>query len=209
MTEQTLHRSPHADFDAESVEQPGSEDFIPSVGIQSEPESSGVSAVSEPSVTKIVGWGSESDGADIDYVPVSPWAPIALCMGLLGLTGFIGYFGLYVAFFGIFVGIGAIIQIRSSGEFVKGTWMATLGLILSICSFSLGAAKMSYDYKHEVPEGYLRVHFPKDVAETYLQSSTFENQEKSLGKYVNQALKPDADDLISFLEDKFEFVMIV
>ena len=24
---------------------------------------------------------------------------------------------------------------------------------------------MSYDYKHEVPEGYLRVHFPKEVAE--------------------------------------------
>jgi len=165
MTEQTLQRSEQADFDAESFEQTGSEDFTPAVGIHGGPESSGVSTVNEPSVTKVVGWGSESDGAEIDYVPVSPWAPIALCMGLLGLTGFIGYFGLYVAFFGIFIGIGAIIQIRSSGGFVKGTWMATLGLMLSICSFSLGAAKMSYDYKHEVPEGYLRVHFPKDVAE--------------------------------------------
>lgn len=45
---------------------------------------------------------------------------------------------------------------------------------------------------------------PKDVAELYLSGgATFENQEKALGKYINQSLKPDADDLISFLETKF------
>ncbi len=159
MTEQTLRRNLQADLNA------GSEEHPLGNAIQNTSESHGVSSVNELSDTKVIGWGSESDVADIDYVPVSPWAPIALCMGLLGLTGFIGYFGLYVAFFGIFVGIGAISQIRSSGGFVKGTWMAALGLVLSICSFSLGSAKMSYDYQHEVPEGYQRVNFPKDVAE--------------------------------------------
>ena len=64
-------------------------------------------------------WGEASDGEDFDYVPVSPWAPIALCLGLLGLTGFIGIFGLYVAFFGIFIGIAAISRIRASAGFVK------------------------------------------------------------------------------------------
>lgn len=45
---------------------------------------------------------------------------------------------------------------------------------------------------------------PKDVAELYLNGgATFENQEKALGKYINQSLKPDADDLISYLESKF------
>ncbi len=149
MTEQTLELPLQADLDASAVQQ----------------NTSGANTVNESTGTSAVNWGSSSDGEDVDYVPVSPWAPIALCMGLLGLTGFIGYFGLYVAFFGIFVGIGAINQIRSSGGFVKGTWMATVGLVLSICSFSLGSAKMSYDYKHEVPVGYLRVNFPKDVAE--------------------------------------------
>lgn len=149
MAEQTLERSYETDLDASVVV----------------PTTSGAGSVSESSVTNAVGWGSASDGEDLDYVPVSPWAPISLCMGLLGLTGFIGYFGLYVAFFGIFVGIGAIKQIRSSGGFVKGTWMAAAGLVLSICSFGLGSAKMSYDYKHEVPEGYRRVNFQKDVAE--------------------------------------------
>lgn len=111
------------------------------------------------------GWSQTSESEEFDYVPVSPWAPISLCMGFLGLTGFIGYFGLYVAFFGIFVGIGGILQIRAAGGFVKGTWMAAFGLLLSICSFGLGSAKMYYNFQHEVPEGYLRVNFPKDVAE--------------------------------------------
>ena len=149
MTEQTLERPSQADLDTSHFQQ----------------NTSGVSPVSESTASNAVNWGTSSDGEDLDYVPVSPWAPIALCMGLLGLTGFLGFFGLYVAFFGIFVGVGAIKQIRSSAGFVKGTWMATVGLVLSICSFGLGSAKMSYDYKHEVPEGYQRVNFPKDVAE--------------------------------------------
>ena len=92
-------------------------------------------------------WGEVSDGEDFDYVPVSPWAPIALCLGLLGLTGFIGIFGLYVAFFGIFIGIAAV------------------GLVLSVASFALGSAKMAHAYSTEVPDGFKRVNFPKDIAE--------------------------------------------
>ena len=111
MTEQTLERPSVADLDTTPVQL----------------NTSGVSELNESAESKAVSWGSSSDGEDVDYVPVSPWAPIALSMGLLGLTGFIGYFGLYVAFFGIFVGIGAINQIRSAGGFVKGTWMATAG----------------------------------------------------------------------------------
>lgn len=110
-------------------------------------------------------WGEASDGTDFDYVPVSPWAPIALCLGLLGLTGFIGIFGLYVAFFGIFIGIAAISRIRASAGFVKGTGIAAVGLVLSVASFALGSAKMAHAYSTEVPDGFKRVNFPKDIAE--------------------------------------------
>jgi hypothetical protein len=120
-----------------------------------------------PSSAALTGgaWGEASDGEDFDYIPVSPWAPIALALGLLGLTGFMGIFGLYVAFFGIFIGIAAITRIRASGGFVKGTGLAVVGLILSIASFVLGSAKMAHAYSTEVPDGFLRVNFPKDVAE--------------------------------------------
>ena len=165
MTEHTLERCSKTKADVSTVCNTTSALLRAGVGLGNQSSMNGVTSVNETSVSHAVAWGSTSDGEDVDYVPVSPWAPIALCMGMLGLTGFIGYFGLYVAFFGIFVGIGAIKQIRSSGGFVKGTWMATLGLMLSICSFGLGSAKMSYDYQHEVPEGYQRVNFQKDVAE--------------------------------------------
>lgn len=110
-------------------------------------------------------WGESSEGEDFDYIPISPWAPIALSLGLLGLTGFIGIFGLYVAFFGIFIGIAAITRIRASAGSVKGTGMAALGLVMSLASFTLGSAKMAHAYSTEVPEGFARVTFPKDIAD--------------------------------------------
>ena len=165
MAEQTIEQRYQKNTDASAVHETTSAACLPGISVQDASSVNGATALNETSVGNAVGWGTTSDGEDLDYVPVSPWAPISLCMGLLGLTGFIGYFGLYVAFFGIFVGVGAVKQIRSSGGFVKGTWMAMLGLVLSICSFCLGSAKMSYDYQHEVPEGYQRVNFQKDVAE--------------------------------------------
>ena len=165
MAEQTIEQRYQKNTDASAVHETTSAASLPGISVQDASSVNGATALNEASVGNAVGWGTTSDGEDLDYVPVSPWAPISLCMGLLGLTGFIGYFGLYVAFFGIFVGVGAVKQIRSSGGFVKGTWMAMLGLVLSICSFCLGSAKMSYDYQHEVPEGYQRVNFQKDVAE--------------------------------------------
>ncbi len=110
-------------------------------------------------------WGASSEGEDFDYIPVSPWAPIALSLGVFGLTGFIGVFGLYVAFFGIFIGIAAVTRIRASAGFVKGAGLAVTGLVLSVASFGLGSAKMAHAYSTEVPEGYQRVNFPKDIAE--------------------------------------------
>ncbi|RLT11547.1 MAG: hypothetical protein DWI22_01275 [Planctomycetota bacterium] len=165
MTKQTLEQEYQKKSDGSIVHETAPVASQPSLKFQDPSSVNGAALVNESSVSKSIGWGSTFNADDSDYVPVSPWAPIALCMGLLGLTGFIGYFGLYVAFFGIFIGIGAVKQIRASGGFVKGTWMAMLGLVLSICNFCLGSAKMSYDYQHEVPAGYQRVNFQKDVAE--------------------------------------------
>jgi hypothetical protein len=107
---------------------------------------------------------SEADG-EFDYIPVSPWAPIALVMGGLSLTGFMGFFGLYVAAFSIFVGCAAVMRIRSGGGTVKGMWMACAGLILSTISLTGGSVKMAHAWSTEVPEGYRRVHFPSEIAD--------------------------------------------
>ena len=112
-----------------------------------------------------IGWGDTSGAGEFDYIPVTPWAPIALALGLIGLTGFIGVFGLYVAYFGIFIGLAAIAKIRASDGAVKGSWMAVTGLVLSLASASLGSAKMYHAYRTEVPDGYKRVSFQKEVCE--------------------------------------------
>jgi hypothetical protein len=111
-----------------------------------------------------VSWTSDV-GEDFDYIPISPWAPLALCLGLLSLTGFIGLFGLYVAAFGIFIGLAAFFRIRGAAGAVKGTGMSAIGLVLSVASLVLGSAKMAHAYSTEVPEGYVRVNFPKEIAE--------------------------------------------
>jgi len=164
MAEQTLDRPSQAENDTGTVPRGTVRENASEVTPAQDERDKGT-AVNSTISNQSVGWGEEGDAGEFDYIPVSPWAPIALCMGLLGLTGFIGYFGLYVAFFGIFVGIGGLMQIRAAGGLAKGSLMATFGLVLSICSFGLGSAKMYYNFQHEVPEGYLRVNFPKDVAE--------------------------------------------
>jgi len=120
---------------------------------------------SVPTSGDTVRWGNTAVDESFDYIPVSPWAPIALCFGLMGLTGFLGIFGLYVAFFGIFVGIAAVLRVRAAAGEVKGTGIAILGLTLSVACFVLGTVKMAHAYSTEVPDGFQRVNFPKDIAE--------------------------------------------
>ncbi len=120
---------------------------------------------SDARAAELTGWGADVIDDDFEYVPVSPWAPAALVMGLLSLTGFMGLFGLYIAAFSTFLGFAAVSRIRAAGGEVKGRVTAVLGLALAILSLSLGSAKQVYAYSNEVPDGYRRVNFPKEIAD--------------------------------------------
>lgn len=110
-------------------------------------------------------WAETETDGEFDYIPVSPWAPVTLALGLLSLTGFMGFFGLYVAGFSILVGLAALTKIRNSGGTVKGKGMAIPGLLLAIVSLAGGSVKMAYAYNTEVPAGFQRVHFPREIAD--------------------------------------------
>lgn len=161
MTEQILEQSaPSAtrvqDFDVQET--------APTRSVESATATGESQDASGTPLSSKVSWG-DAGNDDFDYIPVSPWAPVALGLGLLGLTGFLGIFGLYVAFFGIFVGIAAVARIRAAAGEAKGSVLAIVGLVLSAASFLLGSAKMAHAYSTEVPEGFQRVNFPRDVAE--------------------------------------------
>ncbi len=84
-------------------------------------------------------WANESVRDEFDYIPVSPWGPVALVLGIGSLTGFFGIFGLVLAVVGVFVGFAAIIKIRAGRGSVKGTGFASTGLVLSaLCAWFLG-----------------------------------------------------------------------
>ncbi len=110
-------------------------------------------------------WSDAEIGDDFDYVPVSPWAPVSLVTGALSLTALISLFGLYLAAFGALVGVAAVLRIRSSLGTVKGQPMAAIGLLLASISVVGGGYRTAHAYRHEVPEGFRRVHFPREIAD--------------------------------------------
>ncbi|MEZ6060577.1 MAG: hypothetical protein R3C19_09465 [Planctomycetaceae bacterium] len=111
------------------------------------------------------GWAESGEFDDFSYVPVSPWGPITLVLGIGSLTGFFGIFGLGLAVIGIVIGIAAWARIRASAETVKGMKFVAVGLVLSVLSLTLGSAKMAHAYSTEVPEGHQRVNFPRDISD--------------------------------------------
>ncbi|MDG1897187.1 MAG: hypothetical protein P8J37_20005 [Fuerstiella sp.] len=110
-------------------------------------------------------WAKQGDPDEFDYIPVSPWGPVALVLGIGSLTGFFGIFGLGLAVVGVCVGFAAIFKIGSGGPMVKGTGFAIAGLILSILCLSLGSLKMAHAYQTECPPGFQRVNFPNDISD--------------------------------------------
>jgi hypothetical protein len=129
-----------------------------------------------------VGWGAETQSADFNYTPISPWSTIALTLGLLGLTAFWGIFGIVVAAVGIVISIAAVVRIKGEQGAVRGMLAAVLGLVLSLSSVGGGIATQVYNFNHEVPEGYIRVNFPKEISAH--QFNIYRGGQRSLAQEV-------------------------
>lgn len=112
------------------------------------------------------GWSRQAGSDDFQYTSTSPWAPVALVMGIASLTALTNnLFGLALAFIAIVVGLVSVIRIRSERDLYRGFGMALCGLLLSISCLVTGSWKLHYDYHHEVPAGYLRVNFPNEISD--------------------------------------------
>lgn len=111
------------------------------------------------------GWSKPTGSDDFQYTSMSPWAPVALVMGLASLTAFTNnIFGLALAFIAIVVGLVSVIRIRGERDIYRGFGMAICGLMLSTSCLAGGSWKLHYDYHHEVPEGFLRLNFPNEIS---------------------------------------------
>ena len=113
----------------------------------------GPSQLSDTEPSEDLSWGRDSQSADFNYTPISPWGAIAAVLAVCGLTAFLGLFGIAVAVAAFIVSIAAIVRIRGEQGMVRGMLPAVLALLVSLSSVSGGIASQIYHYNHEVPEG--------------------------------------------------------
>lgn len=111
------------------------------------------------------GWASSSNGAEFDYQPVPTSAPIAFGISLLGLVTFIAPLGATFGIVAIGLGLLSMRKIAQSDGAYSGYWVAVGSVVLAIVCSGSGLAYQAYEYAHELPEGYQRVNFVRDVSD--------------------------------------------
>ncbi|MEQ9411517.1 MAG: hypothetical protein RIK87_27635 [Fuerstiella sp.] len=122
--------------------------------------------VGDLSETTNSAWANGMGSDEFDYIPVSPWGPVALVLGIGSLTGLTNsVFGLGLAALAVVIGIVAFFKIRAGRGAVKGTGFAASGTILALLCLSLGSVKLVHAYQTECPEGFQRVNFPKEISD--------------------------------------------
>ncbi len=135
---------------------------------------------------------SASDQAtpyELDYQPTPIMAPVALFLGIAAFSGLMGLPGLVLALVGIFVSLGAVLQIRAGKDRYSGMNLAVIGGGLSTFFLGLGSYLMYSDYKAELPPGYTRVNFPSEIAE---KQFVFEGNQRK----IHPEVKPFVDQPI-------------
>ena len=111
-------------------------------------------------------WSPQADGDDFDYMPVSPWGPVALVLGIASLTGLTNStFGLGLAGVGVVIGVSAVIRLLSARGAFRGIGFAVTGMLLSVLCLVFGYMKLMHAYETECPEGFRRTSFTDEISE--------------------------------------------
>lgn len=103
-------------------------------------------------------------GNQFDYRPVPPLAAITAVLGVISLLALITEFALPFALIGVVLGILAKRQISRSDGAYSGIWLVRGGLVLCALCLCGGSVFHAYVYATEVPEGYVRVSFVRDIS---------------------------------------------
>jgi len=149
----------------ETVESPGRAASEPLFEDDGRAETERPAAPREVSVTPVLSpIHRDLPTNEFDYRPVPVAAPVALFLGISSVIGLFGVPGLPVGLVGLFVGWRAFRTIRRSSGELSGGWLAATGMALSAMFFVLGTALHSFAYATEVPEGFARVNFTRDIS---------------------------------------------
>ena len=107
-------------------------------------------------------FGSESE--EFLYRPVSTMAVCSLMLGLVSLIGIFLWIMLPAALLTIVLGLMALVSIRRwQGEYT-GTGVAIAGILFGAVTLVAGTAVQVNAFRKEVPDGYQRISFVKDIS---------------------------------------------
>lgn len=113
-----------------------------------------------------VGFRNSLDPAESDfsYRPIPMSAIVGSILSLLSIAALMVWLAIPLALVAALVCLIATVQIlRSSGEFA-GLWLAGGGLGLSLLMAVGGILLTAHRYRTEIPQGYQRVSFARDIA---------------------------------------------
>lgn len=120
------------------------------------------SSMSEPAATHSLSDVDRFD--DFNYRPVPIMAPITFALGVLSAIGLAGIVGLAFGVMGVIVGFICLIRIRRAQGELGGRLVTWLGLLLSALFLVSGTTLHAYTFATEMPEGYQRVNFYRDIS---------------------------------------------
>ncbi len=101
---------------------------------------------------------------EFQYRPLSSLAVSSLVLGILSLIGIFLWIVLPVSVLALALGVLALGSIRKwQGEYT-GSGVAFAGILFSLVSMSAGAYVQVNAYRHEVPEGFDRISFIRDIS---------------------------------------------
>ncbi len=106
-----------------------------------------------------------STASEFDYKPMPVLAPITFLLGLFSALGLIVVVGLLLAVLGIILGTICVMRIRKSNGTMGGSLLANTGLTLSSVMLVAGVSWNVYFYTTELPEGFERVNFVKEISD--------------------------------------------
>lgn len=122
---------------------------------------------------------------EFDYRPTPVLVPIGLALAVVSAFALLGAIGIVIAFIAVVVSLSGLLVIARSEGMYGGRVMGIIAFVVSLTFGMLGVVSQVYAFNTEVPEGYTRVSFARDVS---AKGFVFED-----GKY---ALHPDVAALI-------------
>jgi len=118
-----------------------------------------------PQFTSTMTSGLPAEPEVFDYKPVPVIAPVAFFLGVASSLALYTELALPICLLALVLSLVAVWKIRTSdGEF-GGLKLAGIGLATSVLFFVTGIASFVHAYTTEVPEGHLRVNFPRDISD--------------------------------------------